>query len=250
MKPFSLILAAAFLILGCEKEGDDPAPYSGPNVEIQFVLTQGDSPIQFFTPVEIDSVHDLQVEVFKFYLSHLELRSSSDTVELAAYELVDMAAAEGKQFAFTVPAGTYTSLYMALGLDSATNATDPVSVEPASPLSAAQGMYWGWASMYRFAMFEGRANLQGALGSGGDDLLSYHPGANSLYRQLEFAGFSRVIRTTSKTTLVFHVDVDQLFNGPFGSFDFNMENQSHTTPSDYYIAERFMNNFMGAISLQ
>lgn len=251
MKFSPWVLAIGLLIVGCEKEKDEqPIPYTGPNVEVQFILTQDNSPVQFFTPLEIDSVHDLQVELFKFYLSHLQLRNNQDTVELANFELVDMATAEGKQFLYNIPAGTYTSLYLALGLDSATNATDPVTVPTSSPLSAAQGMYWGWASMYRFAMFEGRANLRGTIGGGGDDLLSYHPGANSLYRQLEFAGFSKQISTSGKTTLVLQIDLDEVFNGPSGSFDFNTENQSHTTPADYYIAERFMNNFTASISLQ
>ena len=84
------------------------------------------------------------------------------------------------------------------------------------------------------------------IGNPNEVAFSYHPGANAFYKTYSLPVSFKV--SSTKSTIVVHIDYDTIFNGSAGSVDVLTENQSHTTPDDYTIAERIIFNFGEALS--
>lgn len=91
-----------------------------------------------------------------------------------------------------IPAGLYAGLTFGMGVDYERNTQLGSKAQPATqypmdhPLSAANGMYWGWNPGYIFARFDGRfdANGNGSFTDPEDVNFTYHPGTDKLYRTL------------------------------------------------------------------
>jgi hypothetical protein len=91
-----------------------------------------------------------------------------------------------------IPSGVYTALTFGMGVDRERNTQYGSKAQPATqypmdhPLSAANGMYWGWNPGYIFARFDGRfdVNGNGSFTDADDVNFSYHPGTDKLYRTI------------------------------------------------------------------
>ena len=133
-------------------------------------------------------------------------------------------------------------------MDSLLNASDPVQFSNDHPLSAAQAMYWSWATKYRFTRIDGRANENGSIGGSDDILIAYHPGADEFYAVKDFVRpFNLLNYDTLNVTI--KMDVSKWFDGPGGVIDLPTEPQTHTAPSDYHIAVKYTENFIAALEL-
>lgn len=243
---FFLLAVSALALTSCEREEDPSNTFTGHNLEIRVVLQNGGENLDVGEPFAFEAGRDMQVEMLRFYISRLELVQSSGSTEVQDLALMDLADPDKSILKLDVPAGTYEGIRFGVGPDSVQNATDPTTVAPEHPLSAAQDMFWTWASQYRFIRFEGRTNTTGNLGSSNDVLLSYHPGTNPLRRTVNLDE-ALTVSDNARTTVTLYIEVQGLFNGPGGVIDPVTENQSHTTPSDYAIADKLITNFAAAV---
>lgn len=245
MKFFKFALLISFTGIFLSSCDNEPGPGT---LRIQFEMSQDGTPINLNQDYAGDQVTAMRIEKLKFYISDLEILGSGST--LREVEVVDFGESR-TAFTFNdVASGTYSGLNYTLGLSPEQNASDPVQYASDHPLSASWGLYWGWATKYRFILLEGRAAPDGNIdGAGGDFFISMHPGADE-FAQLVSNSRTIEIQEGKTTTLTIQIDVDDMFDGPGGLVDLPNENQTHTTASDRYIAEKFIENFAAAMVIK
>ncbi len=153
--------------------------------------------------------------MLKFYLSNITLHGASENILISELELIDLADASSFPV-LEVPAGIYSGLSFDLGVPVELNGTQNPDFSTAlfdanHPLSESKGMYWAWATGYRFFTFEGYfdtiPNYEGAL----PEVFSFHTGLDTLYRVLpEFQTDIELPKGANKE-LHFSVSIDSLF---------------------------------------
>ncbi len=245
-----LFIFITFTFSECE---DDPKPILPVenNLRLDFSASVGTNDFSVDTEFLNEDSHPTKFETFKFYISRVTLVKADLTeIEVKDVALVDFKSNFSKKVRMNVPSGNYVAIKFGIGLDSVLNASDPATFPQSHPLGISQGTYWSWASQYKFAMFDGRVDTVGNLGSATDVLVSIHPGTNPLYRKI--GGLQHTFTTNTTSTEVVNIDVDmfEIFNGDAGKVDITVDNQSHVTPSDKHIATRIMDNFVNAFSIE
>ena len=247
----TLALATFAFVSGCKDDPEPPNngnPTNKGNIVLQFSLYNGANAMAWDDVVSISDVIEYRMEFFKFYLSNLyAVKTDGSKVSLAEVILADASKSDGMKFTYTIPTGSYDKLEWGIGLDTVLNASDPVQFAASHPLSASQAMYWSWATKYRFVRIDAKANKDSTLGKPSDILLAYHPGADEFYSVIDLVKpFS--ISEAANTNFNVKLDMAALFDGPGGVITISTEPQTHTEPSDYHIAVKFMNNMKTAFS--
>ena len=199
---------------------------------------------------------DYRLELVKFYISDIVFTDDKgidfalDTVAfIDFYENHLDSNTTGALLALELPEGTYTSLSFLIGVDSASNHSDPSTYSTDHPLSNYKGTHWDWNSGYRFVMIEGKmdttTNSSGTLSHG----FSYHVGFDTLARQKSFnTCFSLIQGTEYDMNLV--VDLDKAFYNSGDTIDVINDNFTHSTGSQFSLAEKIADNFMNAFYIQ
>lgn len=238
------ILLVLFVFVGCKP---DPCDCNTQNiVEVSFQLQKEGQNIDVQEEFKADSL-GIVVQKMRFYLSHISIHNSANyDVKLSDVSIIDLGEPSLTTFQFLVDEGNYDVIEFGVGLEASQNAQDPAAFPLEHPLSTFYNMYWGWASMYKFMEFQGKANPSGVIGNPNEVAFSYHPGANDFYRTYSIPISFNV--SSTKQTVVVNIDYDTIFNGTAGSVDVLTENQSHTTPADYDIAEKIIFNFGESLS--
>ncbi|NVK26886.1 MAG: hypothetical protein HWE14_02515 [Flavobacteriia bacterium] len=237
-KLLATFVLASLLLTGCK---DDPEPGS---MTLKFEMTQNGAVVNLNETFQADSVEALRMEALKFYISSLKLNGHG---ELRSVEVIDFAE-DRTSFTFNnIEAGSYSGINYTLGLSEDQNASNPIDYATGHPLSASWGLYWSWAMKYRFVLLEGRGATDGNIdASASDFFIALHPGADGLSQYVDLDN-SISISEGSNTTVVVQIELEELWDGPGGYIDLPNENQSHTTSSDYYLAEKFIENFAAAM---
>jgi hypothetical protein len=231
------ILMVGFLA-GCQ---EDPQPVD-PNQQftLAFVVTDEGTPVvpggnfQLWDSVNVD------LDIFRMHLARISFRNAAGTwVEAKDVVLLEADKPATMRYVLTVPKGSYTAFRFGVGLDSVLNASDPVSFPSSHPLSAAKGMYWSWAMMYRFILTEGRATTGGTQVN-----YAHHPGRNDFYRT-----FTHEANLAAGATYALQFDLEALYDGPGGKVNPMASPSIHTTPADVADAIILMNNAPAAFSV-
>lgn len=220
-------------------------------VRFEWQIVQNGNQVALKDIISFAGMNEFMLEKLKFHIDHLEgMNSSGDFYEISEVDIIDFENEMLTSFDYQLKTGTYQKLVFGAGLDEAHNASDPSDFDMDHPLSSAQGMFWTWASKYRFTILEGRANEMGTIGMPTDIIMAYHPGADDFYKTYE-QGIDFTINEGQTKELIATVDLDIIFNtGSAGKIDIPTENQTHTTPDDWDLAEKFQTNFGEAISFK
>ena len=140
----------------------------------------------------------IQVDQLKFYLSPVVLESPAGGYQLLDADLFNLT--DGAEHrVLDVPARNYHGLHLGLGLPHALNHQDLASIPPNDPLGNNSGMFWNWASQYRFVIFSGKwDSLPGAEGVP-PFIFDLHTGLDTCYRvrtlPISAAGATRRVLT-------------------------------------------------------
>lgn len=191
------------------------------NKDDQQVLT-GKAAIQFNHVVDGQSLvltdkefinaagNKYNIEKLKYYVSKIRLtRADGDVFQLPdGYFLIEETGLSSrKQISIeNIPAGQYTSLSFAIGVDSARN----FSTEMVGELNPNNDMAWNWVSGYKFLLLEGKFTTNSNV----TDAMVLHIGGNQSYRTVMIntanTGFS--IQQNKTTTIELNADINKLFN--------------------------------------
>lgn len=151
----------------------------------------------------------VKVSLVKFFLAPLGLNGDRGTVQVKDADLFDVT--NGPQFrVFPLPAGTYYTLHLGLGLPPALNHRDIATIPPNAPTGNNSGMYWDWGSQYRFMLFEGHFDT---IPDGAGDppfAFSIHTGRDTCYRTRAIpVNLTATVSDTARLTI--NVDIARFF---------------------------------------
>jgi hypothetical protein len=244
MKRASLLLfLGAALLFGCRKDPDWP-----PTGTIELIVkpTWNGTPFDK-TQVRISAADErVLIQQVKFFLSGITLKGEGSDVTLSEAELFDLTNGEQRR-QYQVTEGNFDSLRFGLGLPVELNHADITQVVPPSPLDFSQGMYWGWATMYRFLLFDGRFDTQSAGQGTPPFQFSIHTGRDTCYRS-RAVPLPVQVRQQRTTTVTLNVDIARFFTDGDSLLVLGNGSQSHGDVPSLPIAERLSDFAVKAIN--
>ena len=223
----ALILAVSILLnTGCKKDPEIPAPPT----EIIPTDTMGTTtvkltikPVWNGVPLDTADIHltptgqRVRIDLVKFYLSNLALISNGTAQPLFDVDLFDVTSGPLTRV-YNAAVGDVDSLYFGLGLSPDLNHTDISTVPVNAPLGNNSGMYWAWATMYRFVLFDGKFDNDTDATGPPPFNFSIHTGLDTCYRTKEIPIALNIDSSdTARITLV--VDVAKFFSDGTQSLD-------------------------------
>lgn len=257
MKNTLLILAVMALIVGCKKEqpDPDPTPVSNPtNLKLELSAWFENEELAAGSEYLNISGYRINVTELKLYLSHIYLlRENGDTVDVSDIEFFDLTpGAEAITFS-DFPTGSYTQIGFGIGvpaeMNSPANPDFNIAIYDSNhPLGVNNNMYWGWATGYRFVIFDGKYDTDAES----DDPLisgySFHTGMDESYRQVNLQAIDMEVVEGQTTTLYLDFSVDRFFYSDTDEIDIAVDNQTHGTNQE--LSDRLSNNIQQAVTLR
>ncbi|MCU0318634.1 MAG: hypothetical protein MUE88_00935 [Flavobacteriales bacterium] len=226
MQHMGWVAVAAMVLASCGK-GPAEGPAQAGVLRLVVVPEWQGEPLQFFTEYREHMDRRVTVELLKMYFGELQLEGAGEPQALN--DVVYMDLSDGPvAFHWAVDAGSHTAITGHLGVPEAMNYADPSLYGAGHPLNVNNGTYWTWATGYRFAMFEGRYDLDPASTAPLVNAFVFHPGREFCYLPLTFAPSGGVTVEPGDTTEVrVVVDVEKFFHSSAGQIDLATENQDH-----------------------
>ena len=224
------VAVAVLLFTSCRKDPAVPAPPVVPVPVVKLTV----KPVWNGAPFNKDSVYiaagdqRAKVSLVKFYLADLDLTSSNGTARLFDADLFDVT--NGPLYrVLTAPAGNYSSLHVGLGLPPELNHRDLATIPPEAPTGNNSGMYWSWATMYRFVLFTGRFDSD-VNGTGEPPFqFDIHTGRDTCYRERNFP-FPLMITTADTARITITVDIARFFTDGNQTLDLSQGAVWHGEP--------------------
>jgi disulfide oxidoreductase YuzD len=242
----TLFVFFALAMTSCDPERSDVAPKL--NVTIKTVYNN-----QPFTVGEIydDGLgHRIRIDLLMSYFCPLIISDANgNDVVLKDFHLQNL----DNDYTFTteIPEGSYQNFSMGIGIPKGYNKdVDPSTYPNSHPLSVqgAQGMFWTWNTGYIFSKFEGKVDLTGTEGNPLDHSFAFHTGDDLLYSLISLD--KNFIAEKNKTyDLVITIHADKLVKGDNDQIDLAVDYLTHTS-GNFPLAERFVNNFSSAITVE
>jgi hypothetical protein len=245
---YLLALSIAVLVTSCGKEEiAAPAPVKK-DVRFSFGLTNNGQEVELNSEVQTALGYKLNISLVRLYLSNIQLvKTNGDVVKVKDVMLYDLSDADSRLFTEQIPVGNYTEVRFTIGLDQATNASDPTSFDNNHPLSNYQGMYWSMLK-YRFVVMEGTANT--ASGAPGDAVsFAYHTGTDPAMRAYT-SEYAFAISTGSNTELQFNLDLNTVLSGSGGELNPTTETSTHSSPSGMPLTLKLMDNIQAGFYVE
>lgn len=229
------LIVSAAVLAGCQKDDPDPViPQPETTLRLDLRALYEGELLQAGQVYQNITDYRVQVNELKLYLSHIyAVRSSGDTVSLKDIAFFNLTSGADGISLGTVPAGSYTSFGFGLGvpaeMNSPLNPDFSIAIfQPGHPLSEANGMYWTWATGYRFVIFDGRYDTDSEATSDLINGFSFHTGKDESYRNLVFSeAFNVAEGNEHKIRLDF--EVDRFFYSQADTLDVAVNNQAHGT---------------------
>lgn len=197
------------------------------------------------------SGYRVKVELLKFYLGNVRLVNGSGITTVKDVELFDMQFNGDTVVWSGLQPGTWSGLSLGLGVPQALNDVDPIVYPSSHPLNLAHGTYWSWGTAYRFVMFDGKYDLDGAGTGPVLQPFSMHTGMNVCYREFDLPLATPLVITAGGTsTLVLELAVDRFFHSDSDTLDLATENASHGSDPAHVLALKLTNNIVHSITAQ
>lgn len=234
----------SFLAVSCEDKVDDSATPNG-IAELHVHQVVKNKLVESGGTYTLSSGRKMQIDISAFYLSNITLKSmEGKEYSFPAALFIDNT--EKENVLGNLPPGTYTSMTLHFGLDSATNHSDITQYPDGHPLALQEeNMHWSWSTGYIFMKIEGSvdttASMQGPISSE----FAYHLTTDEFYKDIKFDGLSLIVKPGQTKEIVLQMDYDQLFK------DINpaKERQTHTT-NNKDLALRMWNNLENAVKIE
>ncbi|MFN3874701.1 MAG: MbnP family protein [Flavobacteriales bacterium] len=244
------LIAAVSLAAACRKDSPiEPAPPTEATVRLRVVPEWGGQPFSTFVEYRAPGDIRFMAEMLRFYLSDIRVVAADGSdAPLSQVKLIDLGNGP-MTIEMAAPAGTWLGLRAGLGLPHDLNHTDPVLYGADHPMSVNTGMYWTWASGYKFILFDGRFNPDPASTAPLLSAFSVHTGMDTCYTTLDlFPALPFSTERGEATGLTLRVAVDGFLQTPEETIDVVTENQAHG--SNYPLALKLTRNAKRSISIE
>lgn len=250
--PLQLLLFWAAGLAACRTDppippAEEPGQPKG-TLRVTLIPEWEGEPLQFYYEYRNISDYRTTVEFLKFYWADLRLIDGMEETPFSTVELFDLQ--NGPVIKeWKVPPGAWTGLRTGLGLPHELNYSDPSLYGEGHPMSVNTGMYWTWATGYKFVLFDGRFDPDPASTAPLITGYSLHTGMDTCYTEMELMPVLPIVMAEdSVTNLVVRVAVDGFFHSNFGTVDLATENQSHL--GNVSLALKFTNNVVQSFSIE
>ncbi len=250
--PAILLVAALLLITSCKKDPAEPEPVPLPGTASVVKLTV--KPMWADAPFDKNAIYEsaggqrVQTTLLKFYISPLELVSSGTSHRLFDADLFDVTNGP-LQRVFSVAPGNFQSLQLGLGLPPEINQLPLNSIPVDAPTGSNSGMYWSWASMYRFVIFEGHFDNDLAATGPPPFNFALHTGRDTCYRTRSFPfAFSASEDDTVRITI--SVDLSRFFTDGNQVLDLSQGAVWHGEPDGLALGMKVADLEIGALSVE
>ncbi len=243
MKKILLTTLAITVLFSCKKE-EEPISVTSPSTKGNVVLNA-----QFLVngaSYNSDSVYvddfsnNYKISFSNVYLSQLNFEDGGVITPLPI-QYVLLKPETSTYNLGSVEEGHYHNFNYGIGIDSATNHTDPNSYDLSSPLyPQSPNMHWTWNSGYIFYKIEGSIDTD----SDGtfETTFAFHIGTDDLRRDGTFM-FHDAIVAGATTTIDMKIDLGKFLTG----IDLSIDNSTHTM-NNMPLALRVANNATSAVT--
>jgi hypothetical protein len=247
MKKFQSLVLYLFAILsvsfiGCEKN-DETVPTSE-KLTLHLHTMVGSEYAAYGVSFTDETGRQFNLTDFRYYLSNFVLINESGD-EIPVSGKVVLAGPSSHEYELgDVPSGNYRGFRFLVGLDSATNHTDPTIYASDNPLSIqSPGIHWDWNSGYIFMKVEGFVDT--TLNNSGtpDYEFFYHVGMDALKRTIDFSTSSFEVKAGTDAELVLDLDLRKVLT----NVDMRTENETHTF-NNMPLAEKIADNWQSAFT--
>lgn len=205
-----LFLVYIFFLWGCKKCEDcsNNTPQL-PKVNLSFSFQYADKILTTNEYYNTESQDTFRTTMLKFYISNIILVKNDGTEykEPESYHLFSLEnPVKNRAIIKDVPAGEYTKIRFAIGIDSVRNH----SGAQMGDLDPANGMFWTWSDGYLFLRYEGVLKKTPAKG------LIVHIGEDRYFTpyELVFPSPLRVDYSQSEFDIPLSFNLYNLFNSP------------------------------------
>lgn len=255
---FLLLLLPLLLVVSCGKDGalEEPEmPESfDPNLHIDLKAKVGTAKSLIVGDTFIEGgVHNYTISVATFFLSDFVLiKQDGSTVPFHDVSLIDFGETHGSngegvnRLSFEVASGVYRGMKFNFGLNPDQNAMNP-TMETAPIALQQSGMYWGWATGYRFLKFEGLYDTTVLSSSAINEPFVFHVGTSTLSYEVDFDNDFYTIPESGSKVYEIEVDLAKVFNG-VSTVNLYNENFTHTLgdSTKFNLAQKVAVNFSNA----
>jgi hypothetical protein len=182
----------------------------------------------------------------RYYISNIVL-IKNDGTELPITGKVILANANNNDYEIgTVPVGSYKGFRFMMGLDSATNHSDPTTYPSTNPLSLqTQPIHWSWNSGYIFMMVEGLVDTSLAANGTPNFDFFYHVGLDNMKRTIDLSTSAFTVSGNGENEIGLLFDLRKVLN----NVDMRTENETHSM-DNMPLATKIANNWQSAFSLE
>jgi hypothetical protein len=247
----SLSFLAALIVIaisfsGCSKN-DNGSP-SGPTQKLTLHVhnVAGNDLISYDSVYTDNTGRNYLVTSFQYYMSNIRLVKNDGTeypltglYVLISPVMLDYDLGE-------VPVGDYKGIRFYIGVDSATNHSDPTTRPASDPLSLQNDpMHWDWSQGYLFMKLEGKVDTSAAGTGIPTKAIVMHLGLDKNYTAIDLSNSFFQIIQGSDQMIVMQCDVNQMFN----NVDLRTDNQTHTFDNQA-LADELVANWPFMYSLQ
>ncbi|NBO71018.1 hypothetical protein EBV26_11120 [bacterium] len=218
---FSLFLVSLF----CSCADQSTSVQSIGRVDISIQHGMSDKTFNLGEEYTLGNGEKIKASMLRYYISNVIFEKADGSRYVipqdSSYFLVDEAIPSSKILKFTsIPAGTYTKLYLTIGVDSL---RCTMGLEKRTGVldigAAAQDMYWSWNSGYIHFKMEG--TFTAPSGTIGD--MRFHVGGFGGYSSptinavrnisLDISSAPLIISGNSSKTLYLNADIEKVFTG-------------------------------------
>lgn len=245
-----LLFAGIALLSACNK---DPEVPTGPAVQYTPVkLTVkpvwNGAPFNPATHYQTAAGHQVTISLVKFYLSYFTVVENGAAERLFDADLFDVTNGPLTRV-LSMSTNTPHELRFGLGLPRAINHMDIATIPPNAPTGNNSGMYWTWASMYRFLLFEGHFDTD--LTNPGDlpYNFSLHSGLDTCYRERSIP-ITLQAGADDTARLTLNVDISRFFTDGTDTLDLTHGASWHGEVDNIDLAIRLANLQSAAFSVE
>jgi hypothetical protein len=239
------MLTTATLFTGCKDDTEEPTPANTEQKLSMHVHTNvGSSTAVYGTQYQDASGRKFNLSDLRYYLSNIVL-IKSDGSEYPLTGKVILVNPANQDYELTnVPVGSYKGFKFMVGLDSATNHSDPTTYAASNPLAIqTPGIHWSWNSGYIFMMIEGKVDTTLAnTGTPNFDMF-YHIGLDSYKRTIDFSTEAFTVTSGSDQEIGIQFNLLNALN----NVDMRTENATHTM-DNMMLATKIANNWASAFT--
>ena len=247
MKTFVVFSITLLALFSCKpKETPEPTPEPEVMLQARLQLMHDGVPVTLGQRLFTQEGYPFEVEVINFFLTSLK---NGDQALLDATRLT-LTPSNNVVFSTAGRTADFGSLTASLGVVQPWNNADPVSFPSSSPLhlNNASDMHWGWAGGYIFYKFEGKYSANPDA-ENLNQIFTFHMGHNPYLKNVAWNNISWQKINDNLYEMTIYLHINDIINGPAGSFDITEDNFSHASPDKEGLNNIISTNFAHALRL-